>query len=535
MPTPTAPAVERTCSTCPSFVTGVNQTRLIGSNLGSPLCGRKMLPLVMPTQSTDVTKKVFRNIAKTCGVYGEDVGLVPLASSATPEMKVGMDAEASNVDPDASQSFANCSTCVHSVPNNIVRNKTGWTGTICKRNGWLMPDSRVAGYANRCGSYKQQAGIKVDPLRTFVFFPQFSQTFGEVNYARLFESSLDNFVDPREYPTDKPVSDKAKMKRGIRAWRKISDPKGYGDDVFLPIFDRDAKVWDDTTKAKKALFDEASLSLIPQTGDREAPEQYADHSGLLYTFAVLWMKLDETPAGWGMGGTGKTELGRHIAWLTQLPLRIAAVDGSSEIDSLFGKILFEEGETRPHYGTISVGWMNPNILLIDEPNTGPAEVWQQVRQMTDNRQTVHLSHLKDELIKRHIDCYMAMMMNPQWHPLNIGALTVGDADISRLAHVYFDYPPRDLEMSILKRRVMRDGWEVSEDQLNKVMDVANELRGMSNAGVLHTSWGVRHQIKLVRSMKWFEPITAYKRAIGDALEPAQWEQVMSIVTGKFGE
>lgn len=535
MPAPTLPPIERTCSTCPSFLSGPSQTRLIGSNLGSPICGRKMLPLVMPTQNPDTAQKVLRSLGKTCSMHGENVKLVELSISAAPEMKVGMDAEASSVVPDPSQQFANCATCVHSVPANIVRNKTGWTGTICKRNGWLMPDARLSSYANKCGTYRQQAGVRTDPLRTFTFFPQFSQTFGEVNYARQFESSLDNFVDPTEYKTDKPVSDKAKMTRGIRAWRRISDPKGYGEDVYLPVFERTAQVWDEPSKARKPLFDEVALSLIPQAGDREAPEQYADHSGLLYTFAVLWMKLDETPAAWGMGGTGKTEIQRHIAWLMQLPLRIAAIDGSSEIDSLFGKMLFEENETRPHYGTLSVGWMNPNVLLIDEPNTGPAEVWQQIRQMTDNRQTVHLSHLKDEIIKRHADCYPAMAMNPQWHPLNIGALTVGDADLSRLSHVYFDYPPRDLEMSILRRRVMRDGWEIPDDKLNKVMDVATELRGMSNAGVLHTSWGLRHQIKLARSLRWFEPITAYKRATGDALEPSQWEQVLSIVTGKFGE
>lgn len=535
MPAPTSPSVERTCSTCPSFVSGTSQTRLLASNLGGPLCGRKMLPLVMPIQSSEVQKKVFRNVAKTCSVYGENVNLSELAPTAAPEMKVGMDAQASNFEPEPTQAFPNCATCVHYVPSHLVRNKTGWTGSICKRNGWLMPDARLARYSTKCGTFKQHAGVRTDPLNTFTFFPQFSQTFGEINYAQQYESSLDSFVDPKNYPTDKPVSDKAKMTRGIRAWRRISDPKGYGEDVYLPVFERDAQVWNDKEKVRKPLFDEVSLSLIPNTGDREAPEQYADHSGLLYTFAVLWMKLDETPAAWGMGGTGKTEIQRHIAWLMQLPLRIAAIDGSSEIDSLFGKILFEEGETRPHYGTLSVGWMNPNILLMDEPNTGPAEVWQQIRQMTDNRQTVHLAHLKDEIIKRHVDCYAAMAMNPQWHPLNIGALTVGDADLSRLAHVYFDYPPRELEMSILKRRVMRDGWEISDDKLVKVMEVASELRGMSNEGVLHTSWGVRHQIKLARSLRWFEPITAYKRAIGDALEPSQWEQVMSIVTGKFGE
>jgi MoxR-like ATPase len=537
----TAPAVERTCPTCPAFVSGPSQTRLIGSNIGSPMCGRKMLPLVMPNQPPDVSKKVMRGIAKGCSMFGEDVNMTPLAPTASPPMRIGMDGHAMEVVPDNSQTYANCATCTHAVPSNVVRSKTGWTGTICKRNGWLMPDSRLGNYAKGCGTFKAHAGVKVDPLSTFTFFPQFSPTFGEVNAARQFESSLDNFVDPREWPTDRPVSDRARITRGIRAWRKISDPKGYGDDVYLPVFDRDAQVMqlDGQGKpiagSKKPLFDEAALSLIPQTGDREAPEQYADHSGLLYTFAVLWIKLDETPAAWGMGGTGKTEIQRHIAWLMQLPLRIIAIDGSSEIDSVAGKILFEQGETRPHYGTLPTAWSNANVLLIDEPNTGPVEIWQMIRGLTDLRQTLHLAHLKDERIKRHVDCYPAMAMNPQWHPLNIGAQMVGDADISRLSHVYFDYPPRDLEMAILRRRVMRDGWEVPTAKLEKVMDAANDLRQMSNEGIIHTSWGIRHQIKLTRSLRWFDPVTAYRRAIGDAMEPSQWEQVMSVVASHFGD
>lgn len=526
---------ERTCSVCPSFVTGPSQTRLFGSNIGGPVCGFKMLPLLMPNQSPDTSKKVLKSIAKTCSKFGAEVNLLPLTDESKPELKVGMDAVAMGSTPDDDQTYSNCITCSHAVPANIVRIKTGWTGTICKRNGWLMSDSRLPNYSKSCGTYRQQAGPKVDPLKSFTFFPQYDHAFGDVNYARQYESSLDNFVDPKDYPTDKPVSDKARATRGIRAWRKIVDPKGYGDDIFLPVFDRSAMVWDKDNKTRFPLFDEEALSLIPNAGDREAPEQYADHGALLYTFGVLWMKLDETPAAWGMGGTGKTEIQRHLAWLMQLPLRIVAIDGSSEIDSVFGKMLFEEGETKPHYGTLSVGWSNANVLLIDEPNTGPAEVWQQIRGMTDNRQKIHLSHLKDEILTRHVDCYAAMAMNPQWHPLNIGALTVGDADLSRLSHVYFDYPPADVEKSIITRRVARDGWEVPEDKLSKVMEVATELRGLCNSGVLHSSWGVRHQIKLARSLRWFDPVTAYRRALGDALEPNQWDQVMSIVSGKFGD
>lgn len=523
----------RSCENCPSFLSGAPQTRLIGSSIGGPVCGSKMLPLIMPMQGQDVAKKVVSHIAKACDQYGQEVDLKPLDATAAPELRVGLDPSAMDQDIDSEQN-GSCTGCSFYVPANMVRNATGWTGSICRRNGWLMADSRLANYSSKCKTYRAQAG-PYPPYRlsTFTFLPQYSKTFGEVNYASRYESSLNDFVDPRDYPTDRPVSDKARLTRGIKAWRKIEDPQGYGEPVYLPIFDQNSTVISKDGKTRKPLFEPDQLALIPRTGDREAPEQYADHSGLTYTFAVLWMKLDETPAAWGMGGTGKTELSRHLAWLMGLPLNVIAIDGSSEVDSIAGKILFKDGQTVPHHGILPKGWASPNVLLLDEPNTGPVEVWQLVRPLTDNRQVLNLAHLEDERIERHADCYFAMAMNPQWHPLNVGAQLIGDADISRLSHVYFSYPPRELEISILQRRVARDGWQVPEDQMIKMMNVAVELRKLSDDGVLHTSWGLRHQIKLARFIRWFDPITAYRRAIGDALEPQQWEAMVSVVRDQF--
>lgn len=540
MPSPTLPSTgpstgERSCSSCPSFLAGAAQTQALSTNLGAPVCGLKMLPLIQPIQGRETATRVLKQVAKSCDQFGVSQTIQPLSATAAPDLIVGMD---TNAPPPTGgidgQEGATCLSCSNYVDAAIVRAKTGWTGSLCRASGSLMPDARLAYYAKRCGKFVRQVGPRpTDRLGTFSFWPQYSPTFGEVNLRQQYESSLDSFVDPTEYKTDRPVSDAMRLKRGIRAWRLVADPKGYGEDVYLPIFDRDAMALTPDGKSKKPLFTDDQKDLIPTTGTRENPELYADHDGLLYTFAVLFMKLDEVPAAWGMGGTGKTELFRWLGWLMQLPFNYISHDGSSEIDSIAGKMLFEEGETRPHLGQLPLGWGSPNVLLADEPNTAPDEIWQLYRPLMDNRKTLILAHLKNERISRHVDCYFGMAMNPQWSPLNIGAKMIGDADNSRMSHVFFDYPPRDLEISILQRRVARDKWEVPEDKMKALMDVAAALRGMASDGILHTSWGLRHQIKLARSLRWFDPVTAYRRAIGDALEPQQWEAMMTEINSHF--
>jgi len=530
--------VERTCRTCPSFLTGAAQTNALSTNIASPVCGLKMLPLIQPVQGADTSRRVLKKIAANCGDFGYSGEITPLGPNSAPILRVGMDAEAASAHrsfPDASDA-PNCISCVNYVDQVEVKKVTGWTGSLCRATGSLMPNARLNLYAQKCGTFRRQVGIRpVDPLKTFVFFPQYSATFGEIDVAQQYESSLTHFVDPKDYQTDRPVSDAMRLKRGIRAWRKVEDPKGYGEPVYLPIFDRDAMVLTPDGKSKKRLFDDDDLDLIPNTGDREAPEDYADHGGLLYTFAVLFMKLDEVPAAWGAAGTGKTEMGRWIAWKMQAPFRYIGLDGSSEIDSVAGKMLFENGETVAHLGELPIGWSRPGILLADEPNTAPAEIWQLFRPLMDNRKTLKLAHLHDQKYYRHDDCYFFMAMNPQWGVLNVGAQMIADADNSRMSHVFFDYPPEELEIKILQRRVERDRWVVPEKQMKSVMAAAKELRESAANGVLHTSWGLRHQIKLVRSLRYFDPVTAYRRAIGDALEPAQWEAMTTTINSHFTE
>jgi MoxR-like ATPase len=536
-----ASSSDRNCNNCPAQLKPGAQAATLGANTGGPVCGIKLLPLVSPKQGSKLGERVMSDIAEKCEKFGTKVD--SFRNSPTTDvlpLQVGL--ATAEPTPDAYQSGARCTSCVNFVPAPVVSEKTGWTTGLCKATGYLMPDNRQSANARSCGKYARRSPAHRADLTDFMFFPQYSEKYGQVDERKKFALALDNFVAPDKFENERPLTPglaDLMLRRGIRAWREIKDPHGYGEPVYLPIFDANAKVpvLDKDGKSTgefKELFTDLDRELIPRAGQPERPEFYADHGQLLYRQAVLWMKLDETPAWWGQGGVGKTEFARHLAFLMGLPFRRLNITGSTELDDLVGKLLFEGGETVFHYGRLPVAWRNPGILLLDEPNTGPADVWQVIRPLTDNSRLLVVDVNKGERITRHADCYFALAMNPAWDPRNVGTQTLGDADGSRLMHMAFTLPPPELEMEILRRRAKLDGYDVPEDLLRHAMAVAQEIRQLSDDGTLHTTWGLRHQIKLVRAFRWFDPMSAYRIAAGDAMEPSQFEALLTIIKAHFG-
>jgi MoxR-like ATPase len=520
----------KNCRACPSFLHGQNQTRTIGTNLNGPVCGLKMLPLVKPNQPADTQERVFKHVARNCDKFGVDVRLDPLRPDSTPALSVGIDPSPATGADD--QSRANCQSCRNFIPPTEVQRRTGWTGGICRATGNLMPDPRLSYYASKCGTYVFNSADSrtITPYwDTFTFFPQFDWMFGKVDIAKLYRDAMAHIIEPKDEVTDQEVTP-GQRRNGIVAWKRLSDPDGVGEDIFYPIYNPEHVRDDDT-----AWLTATERALVPRTDDDEHPAMYADHGQILYTMFVLWRYLDETPALWGQGGVGKTELMRHLAWRMQLPFHRIPISPTSEVDDLIGKILFEGGQTVPHYGQLTSAWGRPGVILLDEPNTGPPEVVQILRPLTDNSRLLVASSLKDERLTRHNHCYFGLAMNPAWDPRNISTQTLGDADGSRLMHVYFDYPPRELEMEIIQQRVRLDNWELPAAQMNALMEVTSKLREASASGALHTTWGVRHNIKTARALRYFAPVKAFRRAVADSLEPSQLDFVLTSVKSHFGD
>lgn len=511
---------KRNCTQCPSFLVDGTQRETMGADISGPLCAIKMLPLVMPSQPRDAQGRALASNAINCSEFGKEVELKTMPHEYAPTLGVGVDKVAISAAAD-DQTNARCSDCVHFVRSAEVQSETGWTASLCKSTGSLMPDNKLQYYAKQCGSFKRRVGPvpRNGNLTSFAFLPYFSPNFGKVDVAANYRRSVRDQIHPSQYVTDREVTESHK-RRGIRAWRRVDDPDNYGASTYLPIYE------------PQSFSPELQL-LVPKPEGDNRPDLYADHGGHLYSMAVMWRELDETPAWWGQGGVGKTEFANHLAWLMQAPFHRVSINSASELDDIMGKMLFEQNETKFHYGRFPRAWKSPGVILLDEPNTGPNELWQALRPLTDNSKVLVLDQNKSEQIPRGPDTYLAMAMNPQWDPRNVGTNTIGDADSSRLMHMFFELPPEDIEVAIVQVRLEMDGWQLDDKQVRALMGVARDLRQASINGSLHTSWGIRHQIKVARALKWWNPVVAYRRAVGDALEPSQLEFVLGAVNSHY--
>lgn len=508
----TAPAPS--CATCPAFLSEQESPSKFKRSIGSPICGRFGIPLSRPDDDPANAEARAKHFAKGCGAHGQPMPPVPVEKRL--EVALPDPVHRTELPDSASEKAAckSCAQCVHYVRPDAVARSLGWTMGLCSAKGKLVLTSELTREANGC-PWRQWGPVRTDTAGVQLL-PEYGDDFAAASVFEAFRINREKqAVEPSEYETDKPVSESERAD-GIRAWRKVQDPESENF-TYLPIYDPEH-------------FPEADRALIPKSGDDEHPELYVDHFGGVYLAAVCWSELDETPALHGEAGTGKTELFRHLAWLMQVPFRRISITGSTELDDLAGKMRFSPDEgTYFQYGRLPLAWMSPGVICIDEPNTGPPEVWQFLRPLTDNSKQLILDANKGEPIKRHPDAYLGMAMNPSWDVRNVGTIEIADADVNRLFHIYVELPPEALEREIIQARVKLDGWELDSRRMNMLMGIAKDIRALCADGTLPISWAIRPQIKVARALRWFDTKVAYKRAVADYLEPQAQEALLNIV------
>lgn len=507
----------RTCQMCPSFLSEAEASlpNTFGRSVGAPRCARFGYVLGKPGAKTAQTNALHRAMAKNCSGYGRTR---PTTMEKHDTEVVFPDLNARKTEEDdpyrGASRVSSCGGCVNLIRSDVVQRELGWTAGLCAAKGRLIPSTREIQEAQNC-EYRS-----VGPNRTstdgLLLLPHYELAFKSGDLTKKYFAEKDKQFDPREYPTDAEVTEK-EAAQGIRAWRKIVDPVGGEKFILAPIFDNDH-------------FSPEERAKIPKTGDKEHPEQYIDHNGAVYKVFVLWFALDETPALWGMAGIGKTELFRHCAWLMQLPFERFQITGSSELDELAGRTHFSsETGTFFEYGRVSKAWTKKCVLDVDEYNIGMPDVQQFFRSMLDNSKQLVLDMNKGEPLDRNDYCFLGMTMNPAWDPRNVGANAIGEADGSRLLHIYMELPPEELEREILRNRVRVDGWEISDNQLDTIMGIARDVRSLSDATTISITWGIRPQIQVARALNWFDWISAYKIAAADYIEPEAREILLDAV------
>lgn len=505
---------KRSCLDCPSYVPANDTVRRFGRSVGTAMCARYATPIGSMKMDSATQLRSAEMIAEHCDQFGEFKPTSPISFNgltvATPDPD-----RLVLTDPNlnSTQQVTTCAACANLVSENRVEIEFGWTASFCKSKGRLILANRAVTEAYGC-EYRT-VGMRASSTDGAMLFPQYDSG----GFSTLVPDPLaaTTPVSTPEVSSEREVTDDNR-KNGIVGWRKIVNPDDASMWTFLPVFDPE-------------FFSEEERAEIPKSGDRERPELYEDHSGLIYAAAVLWSELDETPALWGPAGTGKTEFARHVAWLMGLPFYRIPISGSTELDDIQGKMHYKVNEgTVFKPGRLSSAWIKPCILLIDEPNTARPDLWQFLRPCLDNSKTLTLDVNEGDKLVRDDNCYPILAMNPSWDPRNRGAEEIADADVSRLMHILVDLPPADRERSIIARRVqVEDGWTPSSSQLDMIMGIAREIRALSEDRAISISWGLRPQIQVARAIRWFPPVIAYRRVIADYLEPDEAEALLACV------
>jgi MoxR-like ATPase len=512
MPEPVDP--NRSCLNCPSLLNADNST-FFNKSVGVPICARFGKPLGKINSSRAEKEAIGRQFASKCSEFGKPKPLIPNWEDARFSVMLP-DPSTIGVTRSAPEMVTSCAGCKFFIREDVVASELGWTAGLCSAKGNLVLANRYTLEARKCDL--RDFGMVRTETSGLTYLPEYEDDFrGSVDPVRAMRENLANFVDPTEYPTDKPV-DPADADR-IRAWRKVTDPL-TGNSVFLPIYRRD-------------FFSESNQKLIPATGSEEHPEDYLDHNFYTYKVAVLWMELDETPAFWGGAGTGKTEFYRHMAWLMQLPFHRFSITGSSELDDLAGKMSYTEGVgTHFDLGRFSKAWTSPCVCVVDEYNAGPPEVQQYLRPAIDNSKQLVLDQAPDApILERDLDFFLGVAMNPAWDMLNVGTNPIAAPDADRLMHLFIELPPEEIEKEIIRKRCEHDGWDIPDSKLKTVMKIAKEIRALTTQenAVLPISWAIRPQLKVSRALRWFDWLTAYRMAAADYLEPQQQAMVLDVV------
>lgn len=509
----TQPDPTRSCFGCPSLLQPSEAVAFFGKTVGVPMCARFGKPIGSMNSTQAQSEKVAKHIAKNCAEYGNPRPLSVMWSDVN--LSVTMP------DPDTigaprvqPELVSSCNGCANFVRADVVAKDMGWAAALCAAKGKLLLANRYTYEARNCD--ERSFGRVRDTVNNLIMLPEYDDNFqGSNDPIKQHFRKRRNFVDPTEYESDKEVTEE-EAAHGIRAWRALVD-YDTGNTVYLPIYRVD-------------FFSPEEQAKIPRTGDDEHPEDYVDHGQLTYKVAVLWTELDETPGMWGQPGTGKTEFFRYMAWLMCLPFERFSITNSSELDDLAGKMHFDsERGTYFKYGRLPLAWVKPCVIVIDEPNTGPPDVWQYLRPLTDNSKQLVNDMNEGERLQRHDDCYLGMAMNPAWDMRNVGATQIADADANRLMHVFVDLPPAELEREIIKTACAHDGWEIPRERLDTVMAIAEDIRGLSEDGTLNVSWAIRPQIKVARALRWFDYISAYRMASADYLEPQAQQELLDAV------
>jgi MoxR-like ATPase len=514
--------MSKSCSACVNFLPNAPTTGLPGCKAFGYVLGTS------PKNATAGNVRAQEAFAGSCPSFNVSqeapVGVAGLIGTVKTEAIVSI---ASKVHR---QPVTDCGDCEHFIQPARTQAETGFTSGSCGAHAVLVNVTQRRNLAKTCIYSNEGANSENQPSKFIDVYPEYGGKTSRraAGKKAALEIGYHLKCDPREWPTDAPVLDEDKS-FGIRAWRRVEDPKGYGQPVLVPIFD-----W-------KLL----GLPEDPREsyGDHK-PHLYVDHAGLLYSFAALYMggltesdALNKTLALIGDAGTGKTEFWCYVAYLMDLPFTRLSLRPSTDAIDFFGethltKVELPDGkaevitEWRP--GSFTAAYQKPGIMCLDEPNSAPDDVWFLLRPVLDNAGQLRMDS-QNLRFSKEPRCFIGLAMNPSYKPIYRGTRDLSDADLSRIIKFELSLPNAETERKIVTQHCKEVGYDLPVAVLDKLMAIGGQLRSMAEDGSLQMSWGIRSVVAVAQLTWFFSLEDAFRRAVLDGLEPSQRDLIMTVV------
>lgn len=492
-------------------------------SLGCTFCPTKGRVLDGPNFTDHENDLLREMVAESCDSYGtqpppkENLVYEATVAIGDPGVAVAI-SQKGNIAP--SDKPISCTACKWYVPANYVRDELGYLAPMCSAKGRLLFPRNLVREAANCGT-----GLNGDNRTSTVGIiihavyvkpePVHVPTVEPVFVDNSIQASR-HAVDPRAYPTDRPVSPEDEVEC-IRAWREVVDPEGLHESVYLPIFDGE----------KLYGFDPRT------TYGGHRPDLFVDHAGILYDLACELLD-HETPVLIGTAGTGKSEAGCYLAYLMDLTHTRIDIKKGTEAWHFIGEAKLETDSvtgtpvTKFHMGRFAEQYDKPGITTVNEPNL-VADIFEFLRPVFDNADQLGLDEAQGIIVTRHSRRYILCTENPQWDPLYVGAEQVSAADIDRISPIYFELPNESVERQIITRHCNDVGYDIQPIILDKIMQVARDLRAMIVDGTLPIAWGLRAQIKVAKKTRRYSFEKAYRRAVIDGMEPQVVDAILTSV------
>lgn len=512
--------MSKSCKDCPSFVKADETQAVLGRDVGADVCFRHAHILSRSMLTQGETDQIAERFAESCADFaaprpaqGATLASVPVA--------VPVAVGTQNLEPPAT-----CTGCSHFVKNNVVRRELGWNLAMCAAKGRLLFPGAYTSEAINCGVGDR--GVDRDTTDGVVLYPQYSgggmaavSTGGAAPRATAtFDPEAEtarHSVDPREYETDRPVTPEESA-RFVRAWRRVISPEPGMPEIFMPIFDG----------TKLCGYDPR------ESYGGHRPDLYVDHQFLLYDLAVEMIELDETPVLVGSAGTGKTELGAYLAYMMDLPFTRISIDKGTERWHLLGESTLVvdpasgQAVTKFNKGRLADKLDKPGVIMIDEPNL-KNDIFETIRPIFDNAKQLMLDEDQGTSVERGMYTFIMCSQNPSWDPIYVGAEPMSGADMDRTTQFFFELPEPAVERQIIKAHCADIDYEIPAMTLDKIMQIASDIRQLIQDGTLMMAWGLRAQIKVAKKTQYYSLEKAYRRAVLDGLPEDEVEAVLSVV------